>query len=103
MEIGRPEPGFYRIRLVKDGPWVPVRYVVIVRGRPDRPKRIACIVGLDDWSYDPLQLWNRCHKIPEREYRYLVAITKHAKRHEPWAPEANPDKPIDLNTLPPIF
>ena len=103
MEIGRPQPGFYRTRLVKGGPWVPVLLVVVRRGRPDRPARLAAIVGDDDWSRDPLQLWTWLHPIPEREYRYLLSISAHCREHEPWAPEANPREPIDLNRQPTLF
>jgi len=112
--VGHPEPGTYRTRLIKHGPWVPVRIfracACTIGGeilhdwspRCDRYPPIRALVDGQEW-WAPLDIWNRCRPISEAEYRYLVAVAEHARDHDPGAPEAKPRRAVNLGEMPPIF
>jgi hypothetical protein len=101
--------GFYKTRLVRSGPWVPVE---IRYGSPpdpetgeplDRsPRWMAWMLGNET---DPYEIWTRCcsHPIPAAEFQYLMALSSHAKIHAPEMPEADPTKTVDLTRNRPIF
>ncbi len=104
-----PQAGYFRVRLVRKGPWVAAR------------------VWLDDDRFEPGNPENRLDRSPiwraeiggrevevERvgpyaqsiefsEYRYLLANADHAAKYRPASPEANPNQGVDLNSMPPIF
>lgn len=105
----KPVAGFYQMRLVKGGPFVPVRIWFGTSFDPatgewnDRSHHWrACIDGqqVDIW-----RAWPGCsgRAISEGEYRYMRATTAHAKAYEPGLPQANPKAPIDLNRMAPLF
>ena len=105
-QIGVIEAGFYRLRLVKDGPWCPVRLWYGPPSDPedkthllDRSHRWQC--EIDGQEADPWEIWPSVagRAISENEFRYLQAVSRHAKVHDPRYPEARPDKPIDLLTV----
>ncbi len=62
---GRPQPGFYRRREVKDGPWLPV---AIWRNEVGK---IECVVGAEWLQADPDATWLACarHPVAEADYR----------------------------------
>ena len=98
-EIGRPEPGFYKRRLVSGGPWVSVRFhaddgdiQVEVDGRTHRD---------DGKPFDPLAEWPLCWPSSETEYTFLCQLREWAARHAPHHPAARPRERIDLDSLPP--
>lgn len=112
--IDQPVAGFYRARLVKGGPWVPVR---IWFGPPpdpddpdgpplDRSHRWQAIVG-DDLvtGHDVQDVWIRASGEPvdRQRYDYMRAVRDWAMRADPSAPEANPTKPVNLRTMRPLF
>lgn len=102
-------PGYYRVRLVKDGPWVPVCleesvevdeltgeamgdavYTLTVDGR---------VILNFETKYRQWGLFGQ--KIDQAEYAYMRATTRHASRYDvAHHPAANPDKPVDLMTCP---
>lgn len=111
-----PIPGWYRTRLVKNGPWVPVRiyhglpvvsgeeqdrapqWCVEVAGKtdyvekdPDNPE-YRCHVLLDVYRYWP---WCGREPITEGEYKYMIAHAAWSKQHAPHHPEAQPRKAIN--------
>lgn len=103
---GDYRPGFYRVRLVKDGPWVPVHLA-------EHVERDAAGDPIADAEYrleiDGDVILNFGPKYPqgllgepitEAEYDYMRATTRHAVAHEPTHPAANPYAPIDLMTAP---
>ncbi|MEK7112662.1 MAG: hypothetical protein AAB875_05030 [Patescibacteria group bacterium] len=109
-------PGFYRTRLVRGGPWVAVRVAHEPTPDPatgealDRPP--VWSIEIDgklarEPSPDPetagVLLAYAMRRIDEKEYRYLLAASRHAKEKAPYLPEAEPKKPINLRDLPPIF
>lgn len=95
--IDQPEPGLYRTRLVKNGPWVPVRIWWSVARDPvtgeklDRSPRLLCLVA--GREADPEKVWLGCHRIDRREYERLVANIS----------EDDPRKAVDIDKLPPPF
>ena len=103
-----PEPGFYQRRLVRGGPFVPVRiwidqeigddgeltgpptYRAEVNGRPARIEY--------QWP------WCADEPIAEADYRYMIDRARWAEHHGPNDPAADPGKPVDwLNMPPPDF
>jgi hypothetical protein len=49
------------------------------------------------------RIWHYGLMIDQTEHDYLVARYQWAKEHAPDDPMANPTKPVDLKTLPPVF
>lgn len=107
--VDQPVAGFYRRRLVKNGPWVAV---LIVHGRPrdpvtgeelDRSPRWQA--WLDGKEVDVFQVWPECSGAPidKAEYLHLRNVSDWAREHAPYAPEAQPRQSINHNKLPPIF
>ena len=118
-----PNPGHYATRLVKGGPRVAVRiwfglpivdgdeldrslrWCVEIDGKTDKVVKDPesgerCTVPLE-----PTAVWPFCAKEPitSAEYRYLLAMSKHAKAHNPMHPAAAPREKIDVGRMAPIF
>lgn len=104
--IDQPEPGHYKTRLVKGGPFVPVLIEWRDAERDEAgdlmaDSELVCLVG--DKPDDAHRLWPFLTRIDEAEHRYLLSVGRWAAQHNPRAPEANPRAAINLNALPPIF
>ena len=103
-----PMPGFYKLRLVKRGPWVPcrIRWQLAERD-PDTGERlgddllIAEIAGQD--QTDAFDVWAGCHEITASEFDYLTRRRKFLLANRPDAPENYPRESINISKLPPIF
>ena len=112
VDLNRPEPGLYRTRLVKDGPWVPVEIARLccctVNGTAwsvehtwepscDRYSHVLrCTVDgrVDDvWRYWP---HIARHRLTREDFDLLVATIAHERRHLPGSPYHNPRQPADL-------
>lgn len=102
-----PQPGFFKTRLVKGGPWVPA---LIYRPCPidpstgvhvDRHYHLEARIGERPASVD--HVWMTCRPIPRRDWLYMSDLSAWAGLYEPEAPEANPFDSVDLDTLPPSF
>lgn len=108
MNFAADEPvvGFYRVRMVRNGPWVPVR---IWRGPPIDPDTGE---ELDrSWRYfaerdgklvevDRVWPWCGRHPISEQEFQFLRQRSEHARHFRPDDPHANPRQSIDLLSAP---
>jgi len=73
---GLPECGWYRTRLVKGGPWVPVRIwceqeVDPQTGELTAPEVLRCEV--DGMRRDPARAWTFLHPITRAEFEALSA------------------------------
>lgn len=111
MALGdTPEAGLYKTQLVKRGPWVPVR---IWRGFPIDPETGETREA-GGWLWRALvngeptsiwRVWPYCgrNRISTEEYWYLLDLNTWARKYAPYAPEANPRQPVDLNRQPPLF
>lgn len=96
--------GFFRRKLVKDGPWVGV--VIWVEQDTDEigeliaPEVMRCEVNgrmrdpEDEWTYVADK------PISEERYRFMVADASWAKRNAPDDPAANPHTRVDLISTP---
>ena len=112
LHISNPEPGYYQVRHVKGGVWVPV---LVYRPCPfdpwgwwvDRfyPLRIRLDGRVaEDFGHDVLmQRWPFLRPISEKEYLYLATLHQWAREHAPWEPEAHPNKAVNLDKMEPIF
>lgn len=104
--VDLPETGFFRVRLVRGGPWVAAelrqdgagRWQAWVDGQPREPAHP-----------DPAQadfvfhVWHYGERITESEHAFLLAQAAHARVHEPDSPAANPTRAIRIGDLPPPF
>jgi hypothetical protein len=105
--IDRPEPGYWLVRLIKDGPWVPAAIVRVQTmhepGEPDnlmeRSPFLAAEIAGDTVAVD--EVWQRRGQpITADEYVQRVAQIKWARQHAPHDPIANPRERIDPLTAP---
>lgn len=114
LHISKPEPGTYKIRLVKGGPWVPVkvwRPCQCTISGPDEHAwqetcdRFAPLQALQDGhrKADLEKIWPYLREITESEYEFLAADGQWCRDHAPQEPAANPTKAIDLNKMDPLF
>lgn len=98
-----PQCGFYKRRLIANGPWVPVRIfveqIVDAGGELLAPERMRAQVGehyfepADVWPW----VWNR--PISQADFRLMVAETAWAKSQV--VARADPDLHVDFLTAPP--
>jgi len=108
---GEPEEGYYAIKLVKGGPEVAAEICAgQAVGVPLVTIWFAKIDGEISGTFHPdpqlidsvQQIWLFGRKITEQEYDFMLARARHAKLHDPQSPWANPRKPLDLKSIPPI-
>jgi hypothetical protein len=98
--VGSPEPGYFKKKLVKGGPWVAVRFYI-------EAGAIRCEVNgytekADGTPFDPYEQWPLCWPSTEADYRYYTTVREWAERHAPQLhPAARPREPIDLGAMPP--
>lgn len=92
------EAGWWKMRFVKRGPWVPVRIWLEQEIGDDgellSPEVLKCTV--DGEVRDPLEIWTRCwdRPIAEHEFRYLTDLRAWQRVHEPEA--WDPYKAVDM-------
>jgi len=104
--VDKPEPGYFSMRLVKNGPQVAARILydtavgwsAIING-------VVCGPAAEDpvHANGVFRIWLGATRSTESEYRYLLKSAAWANKHAPDDPMANPSKPIDLRNLPPVF
>ena len=113
--LSDPRPGYFKMRLVKGGPWVgaEIRHgpgVDPETGAPlDRAWLWEAIVAgrhVRQPAGDPLnagvfRIWESGIEISEAEYRYLIADAEWCAKHAPEEPQATPEKRVSLVDLPP--
>ena len=104
-EIARPQAGFFQIRLVRKGPFVPSRifvsdglWGVIINGD-------ECGNRVEDpiLNYHISRVWEHGVRIEEVEYDNLLLIALWAPENAPDRPEAKPNEPIILSEMRSIF
>lgn len=104
-DITKPEPGYYATRLVRRGPEVAARIWMeppidpITKEPMDRPPMMLATLG--GKPIDPHRLWVMVagRTIDKAKFDYLSGVKTWAEQHAPDAPEANPKKAVDFNTL----
>lgn len=109
-ENGHIEQGYFRVRLVKDGPWVPCHVWIepserdVETGEPTTDEHLHVV--LDCIERDrPALGWQPLvgERITAQEYAYMAAVSRHATAHEPSLPAANPYSQVDFKTAPSPF
>lgn len=107
--IDQPRPGYFLLRLVRHGPKVAARIVC-----EQDSGRLLWRAEIDGkwhgaWSVDPeaspgvMRIWTSGEMVAEAEFRFRLALRDWALEAAPVHPAANPRRPIDLATLPPLF
>ncbi len=109
VRIDKPEPGYFRMRLVKGGPWVGA---IIFRPCPIEmhPETFQAV---DRWPHLQAEVdgkpagvdrvWTSGRRVPMAEYLFLRDDRAWAREYAPQSPEANPRQPVNLGALLPIF
>ena len=93
VQESNPQCGFYKRRLAKDGPWLPI---AVWRNKDDQI--VCCFEGR---LVDPLQHWTFAAKYPvsEMAYRHYIRAG-HWPDETPEAPRSNmPSDPFEALTL----
>lgn len=99
-----PQCGYFKRRLVRDGPFVVARIWMHQETDADgdliAPEELRCEV--DGKEKDPVEAWTWLagKPITREEYRHLDAVRTWARQHAPEQPEADPDKPVDWLNAP---
>jgi hypothetical protein len=119
LQTSEPEPGYFKLRLIRRGAWVPAiiwRPCPLILPDPleetapgpedwcfptARPRPLRARIGEDE--VDPLEVWGRGPAIGVQEYRFLLARRQWVVDHAPEEPEANPKLPANLAKLPSLF
>ena len=108
--IADPQPGFYRLRVHKGGPWTPA---VIFRPCPlemhidepwnwlDRWPRLAA--EIDGIEVEIERVWHWGQTIKQAEYEFLRADHAWCRQHAGHLPEARPQFGVDVSRIPPIW
>jgi hypothetical protein len=99
--IDIPLPGFYKTRLVKNGPWVAGR-IWLDTNIPERPD--VMVGEIDGIEMPAIEAWGRLigNPITKAEFDFLTADKKWAQEHAAASPAANPRQPISLAAMPAI-
>lgn len=99
VNLEEPKEGYYRCKLIRGGPWQPVR--IWVDHVEDRPSLL--LATLNGKDIDPYQVYARCygHQIQYSEYLYLTSLNEYAVKHAPDMPEAKPGEPVNFGKLKP--
>ena len=93
-----PQCGWFKRRLVKQGPWVPARiwlYQPIEDGELVGDETYQCEVNGQYADAEDQWLWLCQNAITEAEYNYMVASLAWAANHSPDHPLSDPNKPIN--------
>lgn len=103
--VDDPQPGYYRRKLVKGGPWVPVRIWLVecideTTGELMAPSYLCCDV--DGKPASPDDQWPYCcdQAISVADFEHMTKLSKYAKARDPREPLADPRKRIDLMNVP---
>lgn len=100
-----PQCGFFKRRLVKDGPFVPARIwlnqpVDDETGELCDDETLQCEVNGAYADAHEQWTWLAGNPISEAEYKYLAATVQWSAWHAPHEPMANPRQPVDWLTVP---
>jgi hypothetical protein len=108
--IEKPEPGFYKLRLARGGPWVaaiifrpcPIEFDPETFQHVDRVYHLQA--EIDGKSVELLRVWEYGRPVDQAEYEYLCGDRDWCRRHAPERLEAaTPRDYFRVDLLPPIF
>jgi hypothetical protein len=99
-----PEPGLFRLRLVRGGWGVPARIAVTIDGWRAEIDGIAYPPDPDPARAPGVErIWVSAEIIDQLEYQWLVEMREWALAHDPDHPAANPQRAINPAELRPIL
>jgi hypothetical protein len=117
----RPEPGFYVMRLRSGAPLVAAviyRLCPMVIPQPtnvtgpdpsewcrplDRSPRYEARIDGKRVAIDRVWTARSLRRVSRAEFEFRSGPLRHRARHNPRAPEATPQRPVDLDAIPPLF
>lgn len=100
-----PQPGFYKRKLVKGGPFVPVHIWLVLSQRDEAGDRMCdekLFCAVDGRLVDVDLHWSYCCASPitEAEFDYLSKVSQYAKANNQREPLANPRRKINALSFP---
>lgn len=113
--VDRPEPGYFRMRLVRRGPFVACRIwrccSCTVNGGDeneqhdwqatcDRFPQLTATVNGEDRSEKLSKVWTYGKPIKRSEYDFMVADAAWLRQHDPEDAKATPTAPVDIKNQP---
>lgn len=102
-----PQAGWYKVKMVKDGVFVPVviRLIQDIDEAGDLVNPIRFEAERNGKSIDAHQIWTYAAKNPisEEDFNYMTDRKAWAETNAPHMPEANPTKKINHKDIPPLF
>jgi hypothetical protein len=117
----RPEPGFYVMRLASGAPLVAAviyRLCPMVIPEPtnvmgphpsewcrplDRSPRYEARIDGKRVAIDRVWTARSLRRVSRDEFEFRIGPLRRWARHHPGAPEATPQRPVDLGAIPPLF
>lgn len=116
--LADPEPGFFKTRLVRNGPWVSARIFLTpcqctVNGgdeEKDHPWQESCdriirpklSAEINGRPANITRVWEFSTDCTKAEFEYLTRVSKWDRENDPDSPYVTPNKAIDLNKTKPI-
>lgn len=92
-----PQPGWYRTRLVRNGPWVPATISLIQviddQGCLVEPEYLRADVNGDE--VDPWKIWTWLRPIPRDQFDEMIAFIADCRTEDPLNPVLFPHEPVD--------
>lgn len=113
--IDRVSPGWFRMRMVRGGPFVAARIFLpcpIVPCDPDIDPFEWCrhydrsrqyLAEIDGEAADVMRVWTGAETIRQAEWQYLTDAANWDRVFSPASPAANPRKPVNLRQVAPVF
>lgn len=116
--LADPEPGFFKTRLVRNGPWVGARIFLTpcyctINGGDDSEEhvwddtcdrfptpRLSAEINGRPANMD--RVWMFGTDITEKEYNFLMDSAKWDRENDPDSPYVTPDKPVNIHKAKPI-
>lgn len=104
----KPRPGYFKMRLVKGGPFVAARIIRLchctIGSQGDRPHEwfLTCdrypplSAEINGEEADVARVWAYGREISPKEYKHPTALREWAEQHAPQEPEANPRDATNL-------
>lgn len=103
--VDQPTPGFFKMRLVRRGPWVPaaITYSVFGLWQATIDGEIFAADADPVFADGVLRVWHSGRFIDEAEYAHMLAVKAWAGTTMPDHPAAQPRKAMDISKLRPLF
>ena len=117
-DLNDPQPGFFKVRLVRGGPLVPAALCrpccCTIGGGHDNtphdwteacdryPQLTAFVDGVERFEW-VRRVWEYGYESTASEYDLMTRKRAWDETYDPASPAANPTKPVDFDNLKPVF